>query len=388
MTRYTESMRKNHEAHVAANLALVRYAVERVGGPEGWPAPLRDGLDLVTRWVAGEDVPREELSTAATTVHGYEHASRHGPVAWGGTAIGNLCWQATRGRGWQDGDRSIGDAAKYTITSSLPKGKSVEDQLAVYADVEAFHERALAEAYEAVKKKPKPRRKKSVAPRQRKPKDLTPFIGALAARHLAKLKGRVDPLRVGDEAKLRAALAEAGYEAHPELIAFDARYGGVVADENIGLGAWAMLSGGIGERGGAGLEAEQLVPVAYSGDVFFFLGRGGRGWVQSMVTDPRARPITADGDALVAQLLLVDLHFSAGFRDRSVVRAGRHGAELAATLGLAAIPEASGEGGAFWGDGKTMIFEVEDPEDGWVTRVNGPGAKRVTPEGRAAVARR
>lgn len=370
--RRLADMRKSHHSHILANLALVRHVLEQAGHTT-LPPTFSDGLSLVQRWADGEDVPNEDLLASARAVHETPREPSTGSLSWAGTAIGNLCWMTSKGRNWQDGDRSIGDAAKYTLTSLRSKESTVQERLDLYAMLEAFHADALAAAYEQVESRPKVKRRKSAPPPLRKVPDLTPFIGAVAARHLAKLKAKVDAAQVGDEERLRAACAAHRFEAHPEVVAFEARYGGIVANEEITMGPWTLVNGGFRERGGSSLDAEQLVPVALYRDVAWFLGRGGRGWVQDLITDPQAIPVVNGGDALVAQLLLLDRALTCSFAGGSAELSGTRGEEVATALSLSPLVEADGEGSRFWGEGRTMVHEVRR-DDGWVTLVSGPGA--------------
>lgn len=44
-----------------------------------------------------------------------------GSTSWSCAAAGDLCWMACKERGWEDGDRTIMDAAVSTVTSTLPR---------------------------------------------------------------------------------------------------------------------------------------------------------------------------------------------------------------------------------------------------------------------------
>lgn len=291
----------SHPTDVASLAAVVRSVVDELA-TRGRPVrtPVREGLELLERWLTGEPVDAEALQRAQGVAHENEVplAQRESDraVSWANTAVGNLLWMAQKMRGWKGADLGIMHAAEYALSSLGVPG--VRDRAALDAL------RAEAAAHHVQRAK---------APRAQKPRragtTLVPFIGRVASARLRALHAVFDPKARASEAELRALLETRRYPVHAAVLAFDARYGGLVVADAPGeeghdwcFGAHACLAGGGHDapRGGR----DDLVPVVYSpNDVVYFLDASGAAWGQDTIEDTHAVPFAKDGDELVMRIL-------------------------------------------------------------------------------------
>jgi hypothetical protein len=374
---------RDHPARVAANLALVREALARAaaaGAPAS--AAATAALAVVEAWLRGDAGAAGKLESATQAAHadGQRRWSSPAPMAgsasWSCTAAGNLCWMAAAKRGWQNGDRSILDAAVYTVTSALPRDGSDLGRAQIRADLERVHAGALAGALVAPPAaKPPPR------PRLRTIPDLARRVGPVAAAYMKTAGARIDPAQRGDAAAVQQRLAEHGFTAHAAVLAFEERWGGMILPRGREAGDWsfgAYSCVATGERGGRGHARRRLVPVACSpNDVVYFLDATGAAWGQDTVEEPSAVRVASDGDHLIATIVLFERVFAERLRKRLAEADGLHGARVARSLKLPGIRQATDAHVAFWGDGKTLVAEVREGTER--TMVCGSGWKRAVP---------
>jgi hypothetical protein len=275
----------------------VRVVLNDLAAHRAVPAHALAALELVESWLTGAAVDAAALQAAADLAwqDGVPYAQREKDrsLSWARTAAGNLAWLAKNDRGWQES--SILDAASYALSSLGVAGVKDIDQLGVIRKA-------------ALKKAPKSAPEKA-APVKRV--DLSAFIGAAAQKRLAKRKPMFDAAQRGSEAELRALLNERGYVAHDAVIAFDARYGGLIVADSPGeegydwlFGAYACLKSNAhtDPRGKAG-----WVPVAYSpNDCIFYLDEKGAAWAIDTIEDTKASRYAKDGDAMMKRIFSED----------------------------------------------------------------------------------
>jgi hypothetical protein len=307
------AMKKDHRIEVAALAAVVRAVfVDLAALGRTPPAQAMAALELVDRWLAGSssltaggaDIDVAALQAAADLSHqdGVPYAQREKDrsLNWARTAAGNLAWMAKKDRGWEK--PSVMDAAFYALSSLGIAGTKDDVQL------EAIRKAALKNAPDfAEASSGKPKSKPVKAGPKLKRVDLSKFIGAAAQKRLAKRKPMFDAAQRGDEAALRALLSKRGYVAHDAVLAFDARYGGLVAADSPGeegfdwlFGAFACLKSNAhaDPRGKAG-----WVPVAYSpNDCIFYLDEKGAAWVIDTIGDTKPSRYASDGDAMLKRI--------------------------------------------------------------------------------------
>lgn len=174
----------------------------------------------------------------------------------------------------------------------------------------------------------------------------------------------IDPrLRAADEARLVSLLEAHHYRAHPAVLAFDARFGGLVTDR-LQVGAFALLSKGrLRERGGKGQKDLQLVPVMLIDDLLFFLDGNGAAWAQDLVADPDAQPFAMRATTMLARLLLQE--------EETTRLPGHRGDALAQTFALTLVEQASDALGRAWEGPDGLVIETHWPDVGDVTLVSG-----------------
>ncbi len=347
-----------HPVQIAAHLGLVRRIVERVATGGVIPPAVFAALNAVTAWLDEETADLAALEAAREAVHdtGAPLFSAARAVSWTCTAAGNLCWMACGERGWENGTRTILDACVYAL-ASLPEG---DDCSAIRVVLRAELDAALESAAREV----------DVArPRARPPEplplpDWREPLGAAALRRLEDQRAVIDPrLRAADEAQLVSLLAARRYRAHPAVLAFDARFGGLVTD-HLRVGAFALLAEGrLRERGGNGQKDLELVPVMLTGDVIFFLDGNGAAWAQDMIADPDAQPFATRSATMLARQLLQE--------DTTTQLPGHRGDELAQRFALTPIEQASDALGRAWEGPDGLVFETHWPDVGDMTLVSG-----------------
>ena len=363
---------KNHFFEVAALTVVVRSVVDELAGRDRpLKGPVCEVLALVERFDAGEGVTLPELVAAQAGAQSddalpLKEREQDRAVRWANTAVGNVAWMAQKGRGWQGGEQFIMDAAGYALSSLRTDG--VRDHNAL----EALRKTALAEV-SAKPKAPKARRvaTKETTPKMPKPvrvrDELLPFLGTMANAHLIKCKALFDPEWRGSDNALLALTKAHQLPCPDAILAFERRYGGLLAADSPGddaddewlYGAYACLRSGA--HGGAPKEGGDrgiLVPVVYSpNDVIYTLDEHGAAWAEDTLEDPAPMPYASDGDHLVARILVGQLAFALAGKGGSIELAGRRGEEAAALLSLAFIPQASDHLGGTWGDARAIVLE-------------------------------
>lgn len=296
-------MKNDHYAKVFSLAAVVRRVVEDVAAHRTVPREARAALAAVDAWLGGKPVDAAALQAAAdlSFQEGVPFARREKDRAlgWLRTAAGNLAWLAKKDRGWQNGGQPLMDAAFYALSSlgipGLPDDKALE----------ALRAAALAKAPASTVAEKK-------APPKAKPVDLSAHIGAAANKRLKKRSPVFDPAARGGEPQLRALLAEKKYAIHDAVLAYDARYGGLVAADAPGeegqdwiFGAYACLRSDAHKdpRGG---KADR-VPIAYSpNDVIYFIDGKGVVWAIDTIEDERDARFADDADAMMTRIFTED----------------------------------------------------------------------------------
>lgn len=397
---------KNHPAGVAALAEVVRTTFSDLAQHGKVVSDdARAALALVDRWLAGEEVSADAFEAAALRAHqeGLPFAQREKDrvLKWANGAAANLAYTARKGRGWQDGPKSTMDAAHYALSSLRVEGTRNA------AALEAIRAAAFERAEAAERAKPgmagtKTKAKTGTrtlgadsAPTEPVPvaDELVSVIGEVANAWLARVAPVFDPKhRVGDTA-LRKFLKARKYPAHAAVLAFDQRYGGLVAADEPGevgldwlFGAHACLASEahVEPRGAVGLRGNAaLVPVIYSpNDVIFYLDGHGAGWCEDTIEGGLER-VTEDGDRLVSRLLLHQVLFDRSGRGLVAEIAGKRGEEAAAILGAPSIPQATDDLAHVWGSASALVFEERSAADAAASR--GPWRTRVSAEDEATL---
>lgn len=363
-------VRAGHAAQVAGNAALVAHVLAELRQRDvpALPQAGAEAFELARQWLGGDDISPDRMSAAATAAHdsGTALSSTGAPearaVAWACTAIGNLCWMACRERGWTDASRTILDAASYALTSGVPTAR---------APLEALRERATAAAQGSPK---------NLRPPLSRPRGLE-HLGSIVTARMSRLGARVDPRLAGDPAALRAALAERLRPVYDAVLAFDARYGGIVMAEAPGregcdwiFGGYACLTRGIG-----GGEASGLVPIAASpNDNVYFLDEHGAAWGQDTLEDPEPVLCAPSGTAALARIVLFTIVFQRRNARQVLDLPGLHGDRIARQLGLPLIEPASDPSWRAWADRRRLVIEQHLAGKPF-TIVAGPAATRFAP---------
>lgn len=187
----------------------------------------------------------------------------------------------------------------------------------------------------------------------------------LVAARLAACEARFRPeLR---SAEVRATLTRAGVAASDAILAFDARYGGLVVPRTAdGIGT---LAAPVLRFGPSACVAAPRAPDAYFAspsfapaiftwdDLVYLLDANGRAFTGSL--DTLAHPFAPSGDALVARVLLFDAIRARGLEPGACVLelAGRRAAELAHTLAVPAIALATADDARFYGDADVLVLD-------------------------------
>ncbi|HUQ04642.1 MAG TPA: hypothetical protein VM261_19210 [Kofleriaceae bacterium] len=363
MARQTK---RDHGAEVAAHAVVVRHVVDRAAAAGAPRCEIALGsLALLESWLQGATVTSAQLQQAAQAAHDAsrpyfrDHTT---PFAlsthWSANAIGNLCWFARKERGWKE--TVVLDAARYTLTSLLPRTRDDSQAVALDQELKALFARALAAAGSSGR----PLAKAPARPRLRKLPDVEKTLGPVVAAALKRGKARIDPTLRGDEPAVRARLAEHGFVAHASVLAFDERWGGLIVargheGEDWTFGAFTCVDGG-GDGGPVG-KRKKLVPVAMTpNDVVYFLDARGAAWAQDTIEEQSASPFADDADTMVARCLLFDAIWLERLKDRFVELDGAHGTRTARLLKLPRVRSATDSHGGFWSDGKTYVSEFRE----------------------------
>lgn len=181
-------------------------------------------------------------------------------------------------------------------------------------------------------------------------------------------------MRASAEA-LAEALRERGYPVHPAVLAFEARWGGVLIgdgpaedphanEEDYWLGAFACIVHG-GHSNPRG-DRDDLVPVMYSpNDNIWYLDANGTAWGEDTIEGPGPIACARSAETMLADSLLACEMWRREMRTIYLERAV--GGEIAAALGLPVIAEATDELVHWWGDGVTLVRELRDDDGQWIT---------------------
>lgn len=376
-------MKKNHPEQVASNAVVVRHVIGRLNevAPDAARTDVLAGIARVEGWIAGDAVGIAELSELARAIHSaanttVEQTAPERAWSWAGTAVGNLCWMASKQRGWVDGNRSVMDAAVYALTSLMPSGgdeaqhrKNIADRLAVRERLEAMRAAALTELVEG--KSRQPEKKRAQPPRLARPAGLA-RLGTVVRKWLERCNARVDPEARGDELALRELARARGHSVSDALLVFEERYGGLVVAESPSsegrdwrFGAWVCLDRAIGDE----FAARGLVPVGASpNDLHYYLDPTGAAWAFDAIEDSEPAPFAPDGDRMLARIALYNL----AFHRRAIGIEGQRGARIADELRLSLIEEASDANWRAWADARRLVIE-----DASRTLVSGVGTQRL-----------
>lgn len=294
-------MKKDHRREIAALTAVVHALfAEFESHKKEIPDHARDALARVDEWLAGKNTSAAELQKVADLSHedGIPYAQREKDRAtsWLRTAAGNLAWMAKADRGWQTADQSILDAATNTLGSLGVDGNEAGKK---FKDI---YKKALKVAHAGSSSAKN--EKKPIAPRAAI--DFSEFIGSAAMKKLAKCNPVMDAKLKKSEKDLKSFLTKKKYSAHQAVLAFDARYGGLIAADGAGeegndwlFGAYACLKSKAHKdpRG-----KEDWVPVAYSpNDIIFYMDAKGVVWADDSIEGSQGR-YAKNGDAMVARI--------------------------------------------------------------------------------------
>lgn len=292
-------MKKDHRSEITA-LASVVHALfaDFESYNKAIPQEAREALALVDDWIAGKNVTAAKLQKAANLSHQdgvrFEQREKDRATRWLRTAAGNLAWIAKADRGWQTADKSIIDAATCTLGSLGQDGNAADKKF------KEIYQKALAAvpATHSQKKKKDAKEKPTV--------DFSKYIGAAAMKKLEKCNPVLDPKLRKDEKDLKTFLTKKTYPAHKAVLAFDARYGGLIAADGAGeegtdwlFGAYACLKSKAHKdpRG-----KEDWVPVAYSpNDIIFYMDAKGMVWADDTIEGSQGK-YAKNGDELVAKV--------------------------------------------------------------------------------------
>lgn len=216
---------------------------------------------------------------------------------------------------------------------------------------------------------------------------LAVHLGPVVGAHLEALPASFDAGLRGSPSALKALLAKRKYPAHPPVLAFEERYGGLLVPDAPGqagfdwlFGTYGCLSGGghVEPRGGGPTRGPAaLVPVCFSpNDNIWYLDGHGAAFAEDTIGGSGVAPFARDGDCLVARLLVFNL--ANLLRVKGQVRlAGAHGAALAKKLALPAIPQATDPLSSAWGTREVLAIEYRQPPGQVQTVVWGGAAATV-----------
>ncbi len=290
-------MKKDHTIEIAGYTSIVQTVFHDIEGfGRSIPEQALAALALVNDWLQGKEIDAEALQAAANLSfeEGVPLAQREKDraLSWARSAAGNLAWLAKKDRGWQKAGQSVMDAAVYALDSLGASGIKSRREL------ETLFETAMKTVQPAAKK---PVNKTAKSPST----NFESFIGAEANKRLAKLKPLFDLAGRGSEDSLRALLSEYKFPLHDAVLAFDARYGGLVAADAPGaegedwiFGAYACLKSKAhaDPRG----EKPDWVPVAYSpNDYILFMDERGSTWLVDTVGDEKPEKFGENADEII-----------------------------------------------------------------------------------------
>jgi hypothetical protein len=308
----------------------------------------REAVELVDAYTRGETPSREAIASARAAI-----AKVTGRVGIGGppmfVALSYVPIELLF-RMIEDGD----DLSKYVLQHAAravvgdPPGGAAKR-------VEELHARAVTSATD-IDDTPIPTPPHEIVV-EGTAKDLD--LPVIAIAHLTSCAAARTGRHAHAEAT-RALLVERGYDASPELLAFEAAYGGLELFETdpdaaalvVGPYAFIAASPRYSSRDG------DLVPVAIAwNDVYYALDPKGRGFTNAAMVEGVYRPSAESGRSLLTQAILwraLETH-PCSFATHD----GAHGAALARERGLAAIADATGETERWWGDADGMRLVVE-----------------------------
>jgi len=382
---------------VAGLAAAMRHALAEATH-KGFPVgdDTRRGFALIERWLAGERVSSEAMLDALRAARAdgdrlhkiymqqKDQSGGFNQAGWAATAVGNLCWLTSKPRGWASSSAGVMDAAAYTL------GRDHLKIGATLAELGALRQAAEAAAPPAVAalRPPQPAQPGASKGRPRAVgAGIAEHVGTWVAARLAKHRAKLDPNRRAEPDQLHTRLAQRGYPAHPSVLAFEARYGGLLApgdaSDSSGLfifGAWTCLAeDGFVPRGGPGNQDQALVPVGCGpSDDIYFLDAAGAGWAQFTIEDVDAMPFAHDMDCLIARTVLYHTLFQRRMKRQVVDLAGARGAEIARALALPLIKPASDARARMWADARTLL--IEHGERGQVTQTSLASPAKATRE--------
>lgn len=292
--------RIDHAREIAALAEVVRTAFGQLAAHGKTPSvPARAALEACDRWLAGEAVSTQALLACATAAWDHQRAvplaARDPVITWSDTATGNLASLARKERGWQDGRRTILDAAAYAVSSL---GVAAVWTRARFA---ALHARTYAKATAKVPAPAKAYEATRITARSA----IAKALGVTAAGRLVKRRGEVRSDLRGDPAALAALLDARGFPSHACVLAFDARFGGLVFADEPGdasgdwyIGAFACLT-----LDTARSADGALVPVAFGpSDMVCYLDPEGVAWAEDEIEGERVR-FADDGAAMLRALV-------------------------------------------------------------------------------------
>jgi hypothetical protein len=184
-------------------------------------------------------------------------------------------------------------------------------------------------------------------------------LPAIAIAHLAA-RGAARGGKHAPADATSALLSTRGYEARPEVLAFEEAYGGLELVESdpdapaLVVGPYAFLSA---LPRYSGRRADLVTVVVASNDVYYALDAKGCGHTKAAMVEGVFRPSAPNGRVLLTQAILwraLETHPGS-----FATREGLHGAAMAKERGLGPIGEASGETERWWGDADGMQLVVE-----------------------------
>lgn len=289
--------KRDHGAETAAFVAVVRAVVDELTTRHAkeLPRAALEGLATLEHFAAGHSLSFETLDTVRQV---YDLKQPDRALNWAQGAIGNLGFFASKARGWKEADASIMDAATYALSSARNDNSAPWEELEQLRAKVLASQRARSGSVAKVTGRAKPKRVKD---------ELVEHLGAKANKQLVKRRGVFDAKTRGNEVALRALLEQHGLPLSAAVVAFDARYGGLLfadVDAEEGddwlVGAHACLA-----SNAHSIEKCDRVPVAYSpNDVIFTLDPQGVVYVYDSIEGGAPERYAGNGDQMLIQILL------------------------------------------------------------------------------------
>ncbi len=277
-------------------------------------------------------------------------------AGWLSDAIGKLLAAATGGKDLVD-----------LILTHTSYGMPGKDSLARHRKVQA----RFADAKKRVAKRddidstPIPEPKRRVDPRAAAAlASVMSVVDAPIAALFRRKKAERDPKKTTTRAELVALLAKRGYKAHPAVLDFEARYGGLIVPESgdddwIDEGTYAMFGAFAFFKSQKPKKREDdLVPIAIDSRGNCYMDAKGRVFGEDEIEGMMPGVFAKNGDSIVARLTLASYFEEKISRRRFRKMPKGSGARVAKVIGAKRVPSASKPGEAWWASEAFIVFQT------------------------------